>query len=588
MYNYPRPRICERIHREVGLSLFRIAIFPGKMHEITAGTNDSLVRWAPANIMRGTLRLRALAVLLLVSFHTVQSNGTTGLVVKTTSGPVVGATERDVLVFRGIRFASPPVGPLRFRPPVSPISWTEIQPALDFAPACPQLVDIDPTENNNSVMAEDCLAVNVWTPQADAKKRPVMVWIHGGGFAEGSARNTWYDGATLAGRGDIVVVTLQYRLGAWGFLELSETGGQEYAESGNLGLLDQIAALKWVKQNVAAFGGDPDNVTIFGQSAGAGSAGMLMIVPAVSGLFQKAILESGTPKEVNDKERAIEVSQMFMKIAGVKNIEGLRELNVAQMRDAQKKLFDTRFGYSAFRPVIDGTVIRELPMQAIAAGHAVYVPLLMGTNLDEIRLWSALYDLQIDQKPLPVLEKQLADVVGTRAHGAIETYRATNANYADAVIHLIGDLLMRMPMIRMAETVSRRQPTYMYVFTYRSTSNYKKFDSAHGMEIPFVFGTADDLDAIAFTGRNPAKNVLMEQMQQSWIDFARTGDPGHSRLPWPKYDENTRATMQLGISCAAVSDPNSKERTIWDGLPFDGVTPSSGKIWQLVYSNDAP
>lgn len=144
-------------------------------------------------------------------------------------------------------------------------------------------------------------------------------------------------------------------------------------------------------------------------------------------------------------------------------------------------LFNTRFGYSAFRPVIDGTVIKELPMQAIAAGHPVFVPLLMGTNLDEIRLWSALYDLPIDHKPLPVLEKQLSDVVGTRAYEAIETYRATNANYGDAVIHLIGDLLMRMPMIRVAETVSRRQPTYMYAFTYRSTSSYKKFDSAHGM-----------------------------------------------------------------------------------------------------------
>jgi para-nitrobenzyl esterase len=538
--------------------------------------------------MRGTLGLLALAILLLVPFHTVELKGTTGLVVKTTSGPVLGTTERGVSVFRGIRFAAPPLGRSRFRPPVSPTSWTEVQPALDFAPACPQLVDIDPTENNNSVMAEDCLAVNVWTPQADAKKRPVMVWIHGGGFAGGSARNTWYDGATLAGRGDIVVVTLQYRLGAWGFLELSEIGGQEYAESGNLGLLDQIAALKWVKQNVAVFGGDPNNVTIFGQSAGAGSAGMLMIVPAASGLFQKAILESGTPKEVNDKKRAIEVSQMFMKIAGVNSIQGLRGLNVAQMRDAQKKLFDTQFGYSAFRPVIDGTVIRELPMQAIAAGHAGYVPLLMGTNLDEIRLWSALYDLPIDRKPLPILEKQLADVVGARAHEAIETYRATNANYGDAVTHLIGDLLMRMPMIRLAETVSRRQPTYMYVFTYRSTSNYKKFDSAHGMEIPFVFGTADDLDAIVFTGRNPAKDVLMEQMQQSWIDFARTGDPGHSRLPWPRYDENTRATMQLGISCVVLNDPNSGERAVWNGLAFDGVTPSSAKIWQLVYSNAAP
>ena len=235
MYNRGLRKIRERIHYAIGLSLFHIDLFERKMHEMTEGSDGSLVRWAAAHIMRGTLPPLALAVLLLVPFHNIESKRTTGLVVKTTSGPVVGTTERGVLVFRGIRFAAPPVGPLRFRPPVSPTSWTEVQPTLDFALACPQLVDIDPTENNNSVMAEDCLAVNVWTPQADVKKRPVMVWIHGGGFAGGSARNTWYDGATLARRGDIVVVTLQYRLGAWGFLELSEIGGQGYAESGNLG-----------------------------------------------------------------------------------------------------------------------------------------------------------------------------------------------------------------------------------------------------------------------------------------------------------------------------------------------------------------
>jgi predicted amidohydrolase YtcJ len=165
-------------------------------------------------------------------------------------------------------------------------------------------------------MAEDCLALNVWTPRADAKQRPVMVWIHGGGFSAGSARNTWYDGATLAGRGDVVVVSLQYRLGAWGFLELSQIGGEHFLESGNVGLLDQIAALKWVKQNIAAFGGDSNNVTLFGQSAGSASAGILMLIPAAQGLFRKAIMESGAPKEVNDKARANDVSQAYLKIAG--------------------------------------------------------------------------------------------------------------------------------------------------------------------------------------------------------------------------------------------------------------------------------
>jgi para-nitrobenzyl esterase len=507
-----------------------------------------------------------------------------GPVVKTATGSVIGATERGILVFRGIRFAAPPVGSLRFRPPVPPSPWTGVAPALDFAPACPQLVEIDPTENNNSVMAEDCLAVNVWTPRTDQTKRPVMVWIHGGGFISGSARNTWYDGAALAARGNVVVVTLQYRLGAWGFLDLSKLGGKDYAESGNLGLLDQIAALEWVRRNIGSFGGDPDNVTLFGQSAGAGSVGMLMTVPAAWGLFQKAILESGTPKEVNESGRAIEVAEAFMKLAGASNLEELRTLKMTQLRDAQQRLLE-QMGSSAFRPVVDGRVLKEPPMRAIAAGRASYVPLLLGTNADEIRLWSGAYDLPIDQEPLDIFETRLTAIVGERAHQAVKIYRANEADDGDTVVHLIQDLLMRMPAIRLAEMNGRHAPTYMYEFTYRSTSTYKKFESAHGMEVPFVFGTAENPEVIVFTGRSPVKGALTEQVQQVWSDFARTGDPGNSRVSWPKYEETARETMRLGASRALVGDPGAEQRKVWEGLAFDGMTPNSGKIWQLVYSS---
>src|SRR5579864_9632693 len=270
-----------------------------------------------------------LCAVLPVSAFAVESKGTDGVVVKTAFGSTKGEREQGVFVFRGIRYAASPVGTLRFRPPVPPIAWTGVRSAGDFGPACPQLVEIDPTENNNSVMSEDCLGVNVWTPGADDKTRPVMVWIHGGGFIEGSARNTWYDGAKLAGRGDVVVVTAQYRMGAWGFLDLSDMGGQDFGQSGNVGLLDQVAALKWVRENIAAFGGDPSNVTLFGQSAGAGSVGMLMVMPAARGLFHKAIMESGTPKELNDKATAAEVSRTYMKIAGASKIEELQKLTVA-------------------------------------------------------------------------------------------------------------------------------------------------------------------------------------------------------------------------------------------------------------------
>jgi para-nitrobenzyl esterase len=535
-----------------------------------------------------TLILLMLAAAVSIAAFAVESKGTDGVVVKTMFGPVKGEREKSVFVFRGIRFAAPPVGPLRFRPPVPPSAWTEVRSALDFAPACPQLVEIDPTENNNSVMAEDCLAVNVWTPGADIKKRPVMVWIHGGGFIEGSARNTWYDGAKLAGFGDVVVVTLQYRMGALGFLDVSDLGGQDFAQSGNVGLLDQTAALKWVKENIAAFGGDPNNVTLFGQSAGAGSVGLSMVMRAARGLFHKAIMESGTPKEVADKARAIEVSRAYMKIAGVTSIEGLQKLSVAQMLDAQRKLFETRFGYSAFRPIIDGTVLNELPMQAIAAGRGTSVPILIGTNLDEIRLWPALYDLPLEQKAQSLLQKQLEGIVGSKAPQVIETYRKADENYGDAVIHLLGDALIRLPSIRFAETNSHRQPTYMYLFTYRSTSTYKDYGSCHGMELPFVFGVINDLDVIVFTGRGTRREALMNQLQQAWINFARSGDPSQPGLAWPRYDEQTRATMELGLTSRVVNDPNPSERMLWNGLPFDGVTPNMAKLWSVVWDNGTP
>jgi para-nitrobenzyl esterase len=277
-----------------------------------------------------------------------------------------------------------------------------------------------------------------------------------------------------------------------------------------------------------------------------------------------------------------------MKIAGVSTIEGLQKLSMVQMRDAEKKLFETRFGYSSFRPILDGVVIKEMPMQVIAAGRIPSVPILLGTNLDEIRLWSALYDIPVEQKPQNLLAKQITEIAGSRTQEVIETYRKADADYGDAVIHLLGDLLVRMPSIRLAESNSRLQPTYMYLFTYRSTSPYRKFDSCHGMEMPFVFGVIDDLDAILFTGRDRNREAVMNRVEQAWINFARTGDPSQPGLAWPRYDEKRRATMELGITSQVVNDPNSTQRALWNGLPFDGVTPRAVNMWALVWENGGP
>lgn len=529
---------------------------------------ESIGRWTQHARPKG-IAILMLAILSSIPALGVVSKGAGGVVVKTSRGPVQGETEGGVLVFRGIRFAEPPVGALRFRPPMPPTPWVDVRPALDFAPACPQLVEIDPTENNNSVMAEDCLAVNVWTPKADGKKRPVMVFIHGGANIDGSARNTWYNGTTLAERGDLVLVTLQYRMGAWGYLELSEIGGKEFAESGNLGVLDQLAALKWVQQNIAAFGGDPNNVTLFGESAGGMATARLIAMPQARALFHKAILESGAAdRGGRSLSQATDVAKEFMKIAGVSSVEGLQKLSMLDMREAQRKLFETRFEDSSFGPTIDGVALKEGSMDVIADGRGAEVPVLIGTNLDEMRYWSMIEDLPLETKPETLLRKQVAHIVGDRADEVIAAYRKSNPNYGDLVVHMATDLTFRLPSIEMAELTSRRQPTYMYLFTYRSTSTFRKYDSAHSMELPFVFGVIDDLDVIAFTGRDSHREALMKQIQQAWINFARTGDPNHPGLPkWAKYDEKTRATMELGIDCQMANDPRSDERRVWGSYP---------------------
>jgi para-nitrobenzyl esterase len=529
----------------------------------------------------------ALLLICVGSTFGVISKGTGGVVVKTAFGAIQGETEGGVLVFRGIRFAEAPVGKLRFRPPVPPAAWGDVKPALDFAPACPQIVEIDPTENNNSLMAEDCLALNVWTPKADSGRRPVMVFIHGGAFVEGSARNTWYDGTSLAKTGDVVIVTLQYRLGALGFLELSEIAGQEYAESGNLGILDQIAALRWVRKNIERFGGNPQNVTIFGESVGATSVGILMALPAARGLFHKAILESNSAVRVgHDLPRATELARAFMKAAGAASVSDLQRLTIQQIRDAQRRLFETEFGDSSFGPTWDGKVIPRPALSMILAGEGARVPVLLGTNLDEIRYWSTIEDLPLESKPESLLQSQIAAILGAKAADAIKIYRAADADYGDAVIHLGTDLLFRMTSIRVAEALSGLQPTYMYLFTYRSTSTVARFDSCHSMELPFVFGVIDELDAIAVTGRDPHRENLMHEMQTAWIQFARAGDPNSPGLPaWPKYDTVTRSTMELGTTSRVQNDPLSAQRAVWAEVPFDGVTPSVQKVSSFLSTN---
>ncbi|MBM3696321.1 MAG: carboxylesterase/lipase family protein, partial [Actinobacteria bacterium] len=339
-------------------------------------------------------------------------------VAQTTSGPVVGAVEGGITVFRGIPYAAPPVGASRWLPPAPLEPWSEVRAATQFAPACPQ--DPDPHEMaEGTPTSEDCLYLNTWT-QGVGGAAPVMVFIHGGGFIAGSAQDPWYDGAAFAARG-VVLVTFQYRLGPLGWMDLSSLG-PEYTASGNNGLQDQMAALRWVRENIAAFGGDPANVTVFGESAGAISLSALLGAPAADGLYDRVILESGTAGTVATREWSQRVFERFVELAGVETPAEVLGLSTDELLDTARRIYDSEFADTAFHPVVDGTILPDFPMRRLASPEGPAVPVVIGTNLDEARYW-LYYIAELDRLPVRFYQPWLRSLVGERADEVIAAYR---------------------------------------------------------------------------------------------------------------------------------------------------------------------
>jgi len=507
----------------------------------------------------------------------------------TTAETVLGVatgvvTDQGVVAFLGLPFAEPPIGDLRFRPPVPIESWGRSIDASTFGPACPQPVDPGQTLYQNQ--SEDCLTLNVWTPSADDGKRPVMVWIHGGGWIYEGTEDPLYDGAKLAARGDVVVVSMEYRLGVFGFSHFEGIEG-----SGNAGLLDQRLALQWVRDNIADFGGDPDDVTLFGESAGAMSVTALMAMPSAEGLFHKAIAQSGAGGTAREAAYATAVSEKLLASAGVTGVSELVDLTTAELLAAQDLLIEDAFlSDLLFGTVVDGTVVPEPPIHAIAKGSAYDVPLLTGTTKDETRLWIVYVDL-LAKVPLDVVltfvpsgaraipeGKTVSDVIGL--------YESNRPGAAPGTItHAVGtDIFFRLPAIRLIEAQLAHQPenVFLYRFDWSPPAPaYPQYDlgSPHGTDLAFTFGTPDGWTEIYGTDGIP--EALRDQVMDAWIAFARTGNPNHSNLPgWPAYDLGTRSTMifdaaQSSSLAEVVGDPAADERAFWDDVPFDGVVPTS-------------
>jgi para-nitrobenzyl esterase len=533
------------------------------------------------------LAVAAVIGMVLLAPARVASAQAEGPVVDTTAGPVRGAVEGDLAAFRGIPYAAAPTGQRRWLPPAPVAAWSEVREATSFGPACPQ--DPDPHEMaEGTPTSEDCLTVNVWSP-AGARDAPVMVFIHGGGFVAGSTWDPWYDGAAFARRG-VVLVTFQYRLGPFGWLDLSDLG-PEYAASGNNGLLDQMAALRWVRGNAAAFGGNPRNVTVFAESAGAISLSALLGAPAADDLYDRVILESGTAGTVATPEWSQRVLDRFVELAGVAGPADLAGLSTEQLLDAAREIYATEFADTAFHPVVDGTVLPDLPMRRLASPDGPDVPVIIGTNLDEARYW--LYYLpELDRLPLRYYRPWLEALVGERADEVIADYRRERPelDQAQTGMALAGDAGFRMPAVRMAEALSGRGvPVWMYLTTVPSPELDGRMGSPHAIELPFVFDTLTADRAPELVGDDPANPALADALQGLWVAFATDGTPAAAGAPpWPRYSSAARSTLIVDRPLSVRDDPYPASRTTWGDMAFDGSDPALDRITPLQYEGTNP
>jgi para-nitrobenzyl esterase len=504
-----------------------------------------------------------------------------GAIVQTKAGKIEGRYGEGVFAFKGVPYAAPPVGQLRWMPPQRVPAWDGVRPALSFGNIAPQPGGGSPLGTGiGGAQSEDCLYLNIWSPGLDGGRRPVLVWIHGGAFNLGSGSMPMYHGGRLAARSDVVVVTINYRLGMLGFLNLKEATGGRIPATGNEGLLDQVAALAWVRENIAAFGGDPGNVTVFGESAGAMSIGCMLAMPGAKGGFDKAIMESGVGVTAVPYEEATAVGHEALKVLGLApgEVDELRALPVERLLAADMELRvrmappgqPPRIGVTS--PVIDGEALPHVPLTAMRQGAARSIPILVGTNLDEWRFLGAM-DPSFPKMDEAGLMQRVAAFVGPDlARPLVDVYRTARgrrgeaAGPLDLLSAILSDLLFRMPALQVVEAQERAGGVaYNYLFTWPSVAMKGLLGSCHLTEIGFVFGTHD----ATFCGTGPVADGLSRNMQGAWAAFAREGDPSSPGVgSWPHYGDR-RTTMILDKECRLVEAPYEDERRAWDMMrPF--------------------
>jgi carboxylesterase type B len=492
-------------------------------------------------------------------------------IVVTRSGVVQGGIADAVYTFKGIPYAAAPFGANRFRPPQRVVAWSGVRPALDVGakpPAVPYPPPFDVLLPEIAPVGEDCLNLNIWSRALGNARLPVMVWIPGGQFEHGAGAVPAYDGSRFA-RDGVVCVTINYRAGADGFLYFGNGNG-----NANRGLLDQIAALEWVQENIAAFGGDPGNVTVFGQSAGAMSIASLLSMPAARGLFRRAILQSGAAHPVMSPAAAERVCGLLAAQLGVPATrDAIASVATDRLLEAQAVLRselmtrpdpqywgpEVMVSHMLWQPVVDGPTLPAPPIDRIASGAGAGVDVLVGTTREEWRLFFV---------PNGVIDVITSDMVGgliaaygLPADAALAHYRAgrPEATAGELLVALESDWYVGIPAVRLAEAraATAAASTWMYEFAWRSPQFNGRLGACHGLDIPFVFDTLVD-GTETLWGPAPPQS-LADAMHGEWVRFATTG-----RCSWPAYDLDRRATMRFDVTCEVVEDPRPAARALWE------------------------
>lgn len=497
---------------------------------------------------------------------------TTGSVVETVSGRVAGTIAANgVHVFRGLPYGADTSGALRFLPPRPPAAWTGVFDASSYGPTAPQTFSrlaLGGTKGNRPPMGEDCLRLNVWTPAPDAAARPVMVWLHGGGFEAGTGSALLYDGARLARRGDVVVVTVNHRLNVFGHCHLADLAGEEFAGSGNAGFLDVVAALEWVRDNIAGFGGDPGNVTIYGQSGGGRKVSIAMAAPSARGLFHRGIVQSGSHLRLLDRERATKLAAALLDHLDIPHDQArrLQDVPTDALIEANARV------RGRFSPTDDGTVFDGHPWDPEAPAQTADIPMLIGTCRTELsnQVGSA------DPSTFDLTEADLPDRVGRYLPAedvpelaAMVRRSSPEASASEVFFTLATARGYWLDSVLQTERKAQQAaaPVYSYRLLWRTPVEGGRRISPHSLDLPFVF----DNVAVAADMVGPPTDetaAMAEAMSESWLAFARTGDPNNAHVPdWAPYDLDRRTVMHFDVPPQAVDDPHHDERLAMTRYP---------------------